>query len=87
MGAFLGNTETQAAPASMTYTAGQEARAKANGFRNAEQMMLWAKQRNTPSGGTIPSSQSAQAGWDGVKMLHPSNLLGYISDAMNGATK
>lgn len=73
-------------PQAPVFTSADQLRAKKNGFRNAEEMMAWARQRNQQSGGTT-SQGSVQSGWNGVKMLHPSNLLGYISNTMNDATK
>ncbi len=67
-----------------TFPPSIEAHARANGFHNAEQMLLWQQQREHPSGGTVsggsrPSAQAAMA-W------HPANILAYVADAIGNVT-
>ena len=66
------------------HSAALEQQARANGFHNAEQMLLWSQQREHRTGGTVtgggsPSVQAAMA-W------HPANILNYVSEAMKNAT-
>lgn len=67
-----------------TFSPAIEHHARASGFRNAEQMLLWQKQRAQHSGGTVsgghaPSIHDAFA-W------HPANTIQYATDAMKAAT-
>jgi hypothetical protein len=58
--------------------------ARLHGFNNANEMVLWQRQRDTPSGGTVqghgPASMDAFMSW------HPANILAKITAALNGAT-
>jgi hypothetical protein len=84
---ILGIAPAQAAPVRPTYDRAMERRARANGFRSAEEMMLWAKQRNTPTGGTIPSGgrPSVKAGMNAAASIHPKNILSYVLGKTTGA--
>lgn len=74
----------------------QEMRAHANGFANYAQMLAWARQRNTPSGGTIPEGSNPDTSGSGVPnpsvggsypmMMHPGNLFQYVYNKIKGAT-
>lgn len=67
-----------------------DAHAKSLGFRDREQMLNWARQRNNATGGTIPTAGPAdQNAHDlGPMMMHPKNLLDYVGkkwqEAMGG---
>lgn len=71
-------------PAQQTYSDDMERRARANGFRNANEMMLWAKQRNTPTGGTISGDNSPSM--SAAMMWHPKNILEYVLGSIRNAT-
>lgn len=79
--------QAQGVPAPQTYDAATERRARASGFRSANEMMLWAKNREQP-GGSIDGGKrpSISAGISAAKALHPANILGYVLSAMRGAT-
>lgn len=76
-------------PAVKTYSPALERRARANGFPNADAMMNWSRQRNTPTGGTIgqgaPSKHTLSQGLDAASMIHPKNILSYILSSWQGA--
>lgn len=65
----------------------QERMARNNGFRNYEEMLLWAKQRNMQSGGTISGQgrPSVQAGVNAVKSAHPAGVFNRITETLRGA--
>lgn len=70
-------------------TPGQESFARQNGFRNYNEMMLWAKQRANQTGGTVPQGGqpgSVEAGMNGAAMMHPRNMFNYILDKWRSAT-
>lgn len=72
----------------------QEAMARERGFRSYEEMLLWAKQRNMQSGGTIAGAGAAGApakvpgSWReaqaAAKAAHPMSIFEYITNAMAG---
>ena len=74
------------ASAAPTYSDELERRARANGFPNAEAMMAWARQRNTPTGGTIPKKgKQAQPSVEAATSWHPANIFNYILGRWKGA--
>lgn len=75
-----------ALPPAVQSTPALERRARANGFRNAEEMMLWARQRNQQSGGTVPRGKPTLAGGiSAATSMHPKNILSYILGKWQGA--
>lgn len=84
-----------ASPQTAQATSQQEAMARNNGFRNYDQMMAWAKQRNTQQGGTIPQQGTGGGGNpDGGPSIggaqpfamYPRNMFNYILHRWQGAT-
>lgn len=81
-----------AIPQAVAGSPAQERAARKAGFPSHDAMMQWARQRNTPTGGTIPQGQqpgpagSVAAGMNGVSMMHPANILNYILQKWQGAT-
>lgn len=86
----MSNILSMLASAAPAYSPEMERRARANGFRSAEEMILWAKQRNTPTGGTIAGAskmpRSAGQAADQAMSWHPRNILQYVLSKMQGAT-
>lgn len=77
-----------AASAPSAYSPALERQARAQGFRNAEEMMLWARQRNQQQGGTVPQAAPSKApSVQAATAWHPSNILSYILQKWQGATK
>lgn len=69
------------------YSHEEELHARRSGFDSAEAMMNWARQRNTPTGGTIPAPpQQGQGTLAGTKYLHPAESLGYTLNKYKQAT-
>lgn len=59
--------------------------AKRNGFNNGEEYILWLKQRERKTGGTVPAGKSkgsAGASVDAAMALHPSYLLNYVANKL-----
>lgn len=73
-----------------TYSPEMEERARANGFRSAEEMMLWAQQRNRPTGGTIQGKKMPSGGGapstEAATAIHPRNILQHILSRWKSAT-
>lgn len=70
-------------PAVQAYSPAMERAARRRGFKNADQMVLWQRQRDRPSGGTTsqkPASLDAFMSW------HPANILTKISRSIDEAT-
>lgn len=73
-------------PAQQTYSKALEARARANGFRSAAEMVAWSRQRTQQSGGTVPKGKGTVSdGLNGASMLYPPNILNYILGKWQGA--
>lgn len=73
-------------PAPATYTAAQERAARKAGFPSADAMIQWTRQRNTPTGGTIPrGGPSVAQGVQAASAMHPANILNYILQKWQGA--
>lgn len=84
---LLGSGENPSAmPAPQTYSPERERQARANGFHSAEEMMLWAKQRNQQSGGTVSHGPGVPS-VDAMMSWHPANMFNKILGAWQGATK
>lgn len=84
---LMGNEQTESAPsAPPAYSRELERQARSNGFKSAEEMMLWAKQRNQPSGGTV--SGSGKPSVEAAMSWHPAvifnHLLGKWKSAEDG---
>lgn len=72
-----------AIPPKRTYSRALERRARANGFKSANEMMLWAEQRNRKTGGTVTAGSRPSV--DAATMMHPKNILQYVTGKMQGA--
>ena len=86
-------------PMPMSYNAGAQdpdAQARAAGFRNREEMLLWAKQRygkheNPAQGGggmfgvLERAVKDPGAAFDQMMAIHPRNMFNNIRDAWRGA--
>lgn len=76
--------EEAPAPLPKSFSRAMERRARANGFKTAEEMVLWARQRQSPHKGTISADSlpniAAATDW------HPSNIFKRVLGAMQGAT-
>lgn len=68
------------------YSEEMERRARANGFRSAEEMMAWANQRNQQSGGTVSEGRKDPS-IDAAMAWHPRNIFNYISSRWGEALK
>lgn len=73
----------------------QDAMARQNGFRNYDEMLLWARQRQAPRQQTTGSGpmgvvqgavQDPQGTADKAMAMHPRNMFNRILDAWKGAT-
>jgi hypothetical protein len=67
-----------------TYTSEQNARARASGFRDANEEELFMRQRSRKSGGTVPGG-SGRASLDSMLSWHPRNTINRATDAMRTA--
>ena len=79
-----GSTAPAPPPERQVYSKEREAQARANGFNSAEEMMAWAKQRNTKTGGT--SSGSSRPSLEAASMIHPKNILNWVMERYANAT-
>lgn len=76
-----------AIPAAVIGSPAQERAARKAGFPSHDAMLQWARQRNTPTGGTIPRGGGSVAeGINGAAMMHPKNILNYVLQKWQGAT-
>lgn len=89
----LGQVAMQVPEANASATAEQERFATERGFKNYDQMMLWARQRQQPTGGTIQGASPTVAGeagkimdGQGAAMMHPRNMLDWVRNRIAGAT-
>ena len=74
-------------PAAVTGTPTQERAARKAGFPSHDAMLQWARQRNTPTGGTVPRGGGSVAqGVQAASAMHPANILNYILQKWQGAT-
>lgn len=76
-------------------TAGQEAAARAKGFKSYAEMLAWARQQQSArdaaaqgQGGPVPGGsrmpQTWDEAWGQLKMIHPKNMLDYVTSALGG---
>jgi hypothetical protein len=63
-------------------TGQQERHARANGFRSANEMMLWQQNRERP-GGSI--SEQQRPSMSATTAILPKNILGYVLGKTTGA--
>lgn len=74
-------------------TAQQELMARQNGFKNYNEMMLWARQRTQQQGGTVPQGGAGQMpqswgeAWRQMSSIHPKTMLEYVQRKIEGATR
>lgn len=72
-------------------TAQQDALARSRGFRNYNEMILWARQRAQQQGGTIPQGGAGQMprSWGEatrqVSAMHPKTMLEYVQRKIDEA--
>lgn len=69
------------------YTAAQEAAARKAGYPNAAAHQAWLAQRENKTGGSVGEGQTTRGKVKSASMMHPANILQYISDALSGANK
>lgn len=69
----------------------QEAMARQRGFRSYEEMLLWAKQRNQQSGGTVSGAGRMPQTWgqaqQQIQSAHPKSVFEYITRKLQEATQ
>lgn len=71
-----------------TFSPVLEKHARASGFRNAEQMLLWSQQRQQATGGVVSGAaapHTAAGGMHAAMAWHPANIFNYISEALRNA--
>jgi hypothetical protein len=79
-----------------SYSPEMERAARQQGFTSAEQMMLWQKQRNTPTGGTVqgktyPKGTTSDGrsipSMDDATSWHPKVIFERLAQALLGARR